>query len=169
MGRSISDPGMTGCSKSTALLSSCGVTPGPKLTTRNTVPLSSVVPTLRPDVSRAAIVVDRKTFARPDHGGARARPALDDVLGDYCGLPFPRHVVAACAYCSCQEMALRASPSSRGIFGCAPKRPLDYSGSAGLLWTVNGGRLLEPHRNSTRPIRSMKHIVVHQHPTGSGY
>ena len=25
------------------------------------------------------------------------------------------------------------------LFGCAPKRPLDYSGSAGLLWAINGG------------------------------
>jgi hypothetical protein len=33
------------------------------------------------------------------------------------------------------------------LFGCAPKRPLDYSGSAGLLWTMNGGRLLELHRD----------------------
>jgi hypothetical protein len=24
------------------------------------------------------------------------------------------------------------------LFGCAPKRPLDYSGSAGLLWALNG-------------------------------
>ena len=33
------------------------------------------------------------------------------------------------------------------LFGCAPKRPLDYLGSAGLLWAINGGRLLELHRN----------------------
>ena len=32
------------------------------------------------------------------------------------------------------------------LFGCAPKRPLDYLGSAGLLWAINGGRLLELHR-----------------------
>jgi hypothetical protein len=29
------------------------------------------------------VVVDRKTFARPNHGGVRAGPALDDVLGDF--------------------------------------------------------------------------------------
>ena len=29
----------------------------------------------------------------------------------------------------------------------APKRPLDYLGSAGLLWAINGGRLLELHRD----------------------
>jgi hypothetical protein len=33
------------------------------------------------------------------------------------------------------------------LFGCAPKRPLDYLGSAGLLWAMNGGRLLELHRD----------------------
>ena len=33
------------------------------------------------------------------------------------------------------------------LFGCAPHRPLDYSGSAGLLWAMNGGRLLELHRD----------------------
>jgi hypothetical protein len=30
---------------------------------------------------------------------------------------------------------------------CAPKRPLDYLGSAGLVWAINGGRLLELHRD----------------------
>ena len=33
------------------------------------------------------------------------------------------------------------------LFECAPKRPLDYSGSAGLLWTLNGGRLVQLHRD----------------------
>ena len=29
------------------------------------------------------------------------------------------------------------------LFGCAPRRPLDYLGSAGLLWAINGGKLVE--------------------------
>ena len=29
------------------------------------------------------------------------------------------------------------------LFGCAPSRPLDYSGNAGLLWALNGGRLVD--------------------------
>jgi hypothetical protein len=33
------------------------------------------------------------------------------------------------------------------LFGCAPKRPLDYFGSAGLLWAINGGRLVELRRD----------------------
>jgi hypothetical protein len=32
---------------------------------------------------QGAIVVDRKAFAGPDHGRVRARPPLDDVLGDF--------------------------------------------------------------------------------------
>jgi hypothetical protein len=33
------------------------------------------------------------------------------------------------------------------LFGCAPRRPLDYSGSAGLLWAINGRRLVELYRD----------------------
>jgi hypothetical protein len=45
------------------------------------------------------------------------------------------------------ERAARLGWDAMALFGCAPKRPLDYSGSAGLLWAINGGRLLELHRN----------------------
>jgi hypothetical protein len=37
--------------------------------------------------------------------------------------------------------------NAMSLFGCAPKRPLDYSGSAGLLWALNGGRLVQLHRD----------------------
>ena len=40
--------------------------------------------------------------------------------------------------------AARLGRSLRSIVW--PKRPLDYSGSAGLLWAINGGRLIELHR-----------------------
>jgi hypothetical protein len=40
------------------------------------------------------------------------------------------------------DVAEAASPPH-----CAPKRPLDYLGSAGLVWAINGGRLLELHRD----------------------
>jgi hypothetical protein len=43
--------------------------------------------------------------------------------------------------------AARLGWDTRALFGCAPIRPLDYSGSAGLLWAINGGRLLELHRD----------------------
>jgi hypothetical protein len=47
------------------------------------------------------------------------------------------------------------------LFGCAPKRPLDHLGSAGLLWAINGGRLLELHRDWAVidvPVRGSKRI-----------
>ena len=33
------------------------------------------------------------------------------------------------------------------LFGCCRHRPLDRAGSAGLLWAINGGRLVELHRD----------------------
>ena len=32
------------------------------------------------------------------------------------------------------------------LFGCRRHRPLVHLGSAGLLWAINGGRILELHR-----------------------
>ena len=45
------------------------------------------------------------------------------------------------------EQAARLGWDAIALFGCAPRRPLDYSGSAGLLWAMNGGRLVELHRD----------------------
>jgi hypothetical protein len=45
------------------------------------------------------------------------------------------------------ERAARLGWDAMALFGCAPKRPLNYSGSAGLLWAINGGRLLELRRD----------------------
>jgi len=39
--------------------------------------------------------------------------------------------------------ATRLGWDAMALFGCAPKRPLDYLGSAGLVWAINGGRLVE--------------------------
>jgi hypothetical protein len=33
------------------------------------------------------------------------------------------------------------------LFGCCRHRPLDRPGGAGLLWAINGGRLVELHRD----------------------
>ena len=33
------------------------------------------------------------------------------------------------------------------LFGCKPNYPLSYLGEAGLLWHVNGGRIVEVHRD----------------------
>ena len=43
--------------------------------------------------------------------------------------------------------AARLGWDAIGLFGCAPRRPLDYSASAGLLWAMNGGKLVELHRD----------------------
>ena len=45
------------------------------------------------------------------------------------------------------ERAARLGWDAMALFGCPPKRPLDYFGSAGLLWAINGGRLVELHRD----------------------
>jgi hypothetical protein len=45
------------------------------------------------------------------------------------------------------ECATRLGWDAIALFGCAPRRPLDYSASAGLLWAINGGRLVELHRD----------------------
>jgi hypothetical protein len=37
------------------------------------------------------------------------------------------------------ERAARLGWDAMALFGCAPKRPLDYSGSAGLLWAIKAG------------------------------
>ena len=37
-------------------------------------------------------------------------------------------------------------PSVLALFGCGLHRPLVHCGSAGLLWAINGGRLVELHR-----------------------
>jgi hypothetical protein len=42
------------------------------------------------------------------------------------------------------KRAARLGWDAMALFGCAPKRPLDYSG---LLWAINGGRLIELHRD----------------------
>ena len=39
---------------------------------------------------------------------------------------------------SLAELAARLGWDAMALFGCAPKRPLDYSGCAGLLWASSG-------------------------------
>jgi hypothetical protein len=67
----------------------------------------------------------------------------------------PRHRWAQFVQ-DCDAFLKTEQPASRAVelgwdamalFGCAPKRPLDYLGSAGLVWAINGGRLLELHRD----------------------
>jgi hypothetical protein len=102
---------------------------------------------------------------KTDSGTARERRGpipIDWVEGVACLDPnrspndVPRHrwrqFVGDCKsfLSSSEKWANRAAGlgwDAMALFGCAPKRPLDYLGSAGLLWAINGGRLLELRRD----------------------
>jgi hypothetical protein len=43
------------------------------------------------------------------------------------------------------ERAFQMDWSTLGLFGCHPCQPLGHLGIAGLLWAVNGGRVIEVH------------------------
>jgi hypothetical protein len=45
------------------------------------------------------------------------------------------------------ERAAALGWDDRALFGCRRNRPLDHLGSAGLLWGINGGKLLELRRD----------------------
>jgi hypothetical protein len=45
------------------------------------------------------------------------------------------------------ERAAELGWTAIALFGCSPNRPLSYLGSAGLMWVINGGRLVELHRD----------------------
>ena len=70
----------------------------------------------------------------------------------------PRHrwrqFVDACqAFIASEQLASRAAElgwSAMALFGCRPKYPLPYLGKAGLLWHVNGGKIIELHRHLGR-------------------
>jgi hypothetical protein len=45
------------------------------------------------------------------------------------------------------ERAARLDWRTTELFGCKPKYPLSYLGEAGLLWHVNGGSIVQLHRD----------------------
>jgi hypothetical protein len=45
------------------------------------------------------------------------------------------------------ERAAELGWNAATLFGCHRARPLAHPGGAGLLWAINGGRLLELHRD----------------------
>jgi hypothetical protein len=45
------------------------------------------------------------------------------------------------------ERAAALGWNALALFGCHPTRPLEHLRSAGLLWVLNGGKLVELHRN----------------------
>ena len=49
-----------------------------------------------------------------------------------------------------EQLAHRAAElgwNAMALFGCWPNHPVSYLGKAGLLWHVNGGRIIELHRD----------------------
>jgi hypothetical protein len=67
----------------------------------------------------------------------------------------PRHrwnqLVEDCrAFVRSEALVHRAAQlgwSTIALFGCKPNYPFSYLGEAGLLWQVNGGRIVELHRD----------------------
>jgi hypothetical protein len=47
----------------------------------------------------------------------------------------------------CAERAAALGWNGLALFGCCRHRPLDRPGNAGLFWAINGGRLVELHRD----------------------
>ena len=45
------------------------------------------------------------------------------------------------------ERAATLGWNALALFGCHRDRPLDHLSSAGLLWAINGGKLVELHRD----------------------
>ena len=45
------------------------------------------------------------------------------------------------------ERAAELGWNAKALFGCRPNYPLMHLGSAGLLWAINGGKLVELHRD----------------------
>jgi hypothetical protein len=45
------------------------------------------------------------------------------------------------------ERAAALDWNALALFGCHRSRPLEHLGSAGLLWAINGGNLVELHRD----------------------
>jgi hypothetical protein len=45
------------------------------------------------------------------------------------------------------ERAAALGWNALALFGCHRTRPLEHLGSAGLLWAINGGKLVELHRD----------------------
>ena len=59
------------------------------------------------------------------------------------------------------ERAAQLGWRTTELFGCKPNYPLSYLGEAGLLWHVNGGRIVELHRDWAvidRPVNRSQRI-----------
>jgi hypothetical protein len=59
------------------------------------------------------------------------------------------------------ERAAQLGWDATALFGCRPNHPLSYLGDAGLLWHVNGGRIIELHRDWAvidRPVNTSQSV-----------
>src|SRR5262249_49491003 len=59
------------------------------------------------------------------------------------------------------ERAAQLGWHTIALFGCKPNYPLSYLGEAGLLWHVNGGKVIELHRGWAvidRPVNRSQRI-----------
>jgi hypothetical protein len=59
------------------------------------------------------------------------------------------------------ERAAQLGWHTKALFGCKSNYPLSYLGQAGLLWHVNGGRVVELHRTWAvidRPVNRSQHV-----------
>jgi hypothetical protein len=84
-------------------------------------------------------------------GNAIARLDYDRALADVPLIRWRQFCEDCYAFISPSEnWAERAATlgwDALALFGCYRTRPLDYFGRAGLLWAVNGGKLVELHRD----------------------
>jgi hypothetical protein len=63
------------------------------------------------------------------------------------------------------ERAVASGWDAVALFGCCRHRPLDRPGGAGLLWAVNGGRLVELRRDWA--IIELAGVAAHCRPPAS--
>ena len=68
------------------------------------------------------------------------------------------------AFVNGERLASRAAElgwNAAALFGCWPNYPLSYLGKAGLLWHLNGGRIIELHRTWAvidRPVNKSRRV-----------
>jgi len=65
------------------------------------------------------------------------------------------------------ERAAELGWNTRALFGCHRNDPLMHLGSAGLLWAINGGKLVELHRDGAGHRASSEQIAAHLLPAGT--
>jgi hypothetical protein len=94
-------------------------------------------------------------------GLAQHRPS-----SDVPGRRWRRFVEDCNAFLRSEQLASRAAElgwDAIALFGCRRNYPLAYLGKAGLLWHVNGGRIIELHRDWAvidRPVNRSQGVSI---------